>query len=516
MHPARWAVFILGALVVILVAIVALSAGSWFARRDRFAVYFPGSVRGLDKGSAVTFRGVKVGEVYDVSAILTGQPDPLIQIEVIIEILGDLVEVPEGQTVPAAFARSARPEEFARALIERGIRARLKSASFVTGQKYIDVDFLPDEPARFAGLRPRYPELPTSPTSMEKMGDRAEDIVEKLAALPLEQTLDDLGKTLRCGARAVRVAGAAGRPGRGRRHCAEDGGDAHPGGRRSRRGGRDARRGSQRGRADRGGGASDAAWVPADRDSRRREPRRVRGHAPQPRRHTADRAARPGRVDAHDAGPAESRGVPRDASGGVAGHGQGEAKGETSDAHAPHDGRPPGAEHARRLRLPETHGGAALFRAAAAGGDAAGSGVGGSASADDARVVGVLPLALPGHLERPQFVSWIGPDEMRIDQFVRWAEPLASGAQRVLAGDLATVLPSHRVITAPWPASAAPQYRVRVAVDRFGLQPEGLSRCQGDSCCFRAAASAPSSAARWTCGALPTPVPAIPRARSRP
>ena len=146
---------------------------AWFARRDRFAVYFPGSVRGLDKGSAVTFRGVKVGEVYDVKAILTGRPDPLIQIEVIIEVLEDLVEVPAGQTVPAAFARSARPEELARALVERGVRARLKSASLVTGQKYIDVDFLPDEPARFAGLRPRYPELPTSPTSMEKMGDRA-------------------------------------------------------------------------------------------------------------------------------------------------------------------------------------------------------------------------------------------------------------------------------------------------------------------------------------------------------
>ena len=154
-------------------------------------------MRGLDKGSAVTFRGVKVGEVYDVSAILTGQPDPLIQIEVIVEIVGDLVEVPEGQAVPAAFARSAKPEELARALVERGVRARLKSASFVTGQKYIDVDFLPGEPARFAGLRPRYPELPTSPTSLEKMGDRMEDLVEKMAELPFEQMLDDLGKTLR-------------------------------------------------------------------------------------------------------------------------------------------------------------------------------------------------------------------------------------------------------------------------------------------------------------------------------
>jgi uncharacterized lipoprotein YmbA len=121
-----------------------------------------------------------------------------------------------------------------------------------------------------------------------------------------------------------------------------------------------------------------------------------------------------------------------------------------------------------------------------------------------------------GHLERPQFLSWIGPDEMRIDQFVRWAEPLASGAQRVLAADLATVLPSHSVITAPWPASTAPQCRVRLAIDRFGLQPDGAVSLSGRFALLPGSGERPSSPVRWTCGALPTPVPAIPRARSRP
>jgi uncharacterized protein len=101
------------------------------------------------------------------------------------------------------------------------------------------------------------------------------------------------------------------------------------------------------------------------------------------------------------------------------------------------------------------------------------------ASADVALVVGVLPLDLPVHLDRPQFVSWIGPDEMRIDEFARWAEPLPTGALRVLAADLATVLASHRVITAPWPGSAAPQCRVRMALDRFGLQPDGSVSLSG-------------------------------------
>jgi paraquat-inducible protein B len=144
----------------------------------------------------VTFRGVKVGEVEDVKAFLTGRPRPLIQIEVVIEIQGGVVEVPEGQGVPPAFAKSATREEFAQGLLERGIRARMMSASLLTGQRYIDLDFLPDEKPRFAGLRARYPELPTIPTAMERIGDRAEVFLAKLADLPLDQMLEDVRKAL--------------------------------------------------------------------------------------------------------------------------------------------------------------------------------------------------------------------------------------------------------------------------------------------------------------------------------
>lgn len=192
-HPRAIGAFVLGAVALVLAAIVVFSAGDWFARRDRFTVYFPGSVRGLNKGAAVTFRGIKVGEVADVKAVLTGRPDPPIQIEVVIEIKGDIVESPPG--VPRPFER-ATPLEFAKGLIERGVRARMMSASLLTGQRYIDLDFLPQEPARFAGLNPRYPELPTTPTSMEKLGDKAEQFFAKVAELPLDDMLDDVRKAL--------------------------------------------------------------------------------------------------------------------------------------------------------------------------------------------------------------------------------------------------------------------------------------------------------------------------------
>jgi len=87
-------------------------------------------------------------------------------------------------------------------------------------------------------------------------------------------------------------------------------------------------------------------------------------------------------------------------------------------------------------------------------------------------IVGVLPISLPGFLERPQLVAWSAPGEVRVDEFLRWAEPLDASVQRVLADDLETSLAS-RVIRSPWARSTTVQCRVRVELVRFGLQPGG-------------------------------------------
>jgi uncharacterized lipoprotein YmbA len=88
-------------------------------------------------------------------------------------------------------------------------------------------------------------------------------------------------------------------------------------------------------------------------------------------------------------------------------------------------------------------------------------------------IVGVLPVSLPGFLERPQLVAWSAPGEVRVDEFLRWAEPLDASVQRVLADDLETLLASHRVIRSPWAKSTTVQCRVRAELIRFGLQPGG-------------------------------------------
>jgi paraquat-inducible protein B len=193
-HPRLVGAFVLGAVALVLAAIVFLSSGAFLQQRDRFVVFFPGSVMGLQRGSGVTFRGVRVGEVIEVSAFQTGLPDDPIQIEVICEFYGDVIEVPEGVANPY---EGLDQVEVTALLIEQGIRARMMSASLLTGQKYIELDFLPDQEARLAGLSRRYPEIPTTPTAIEKVGERIEALMNKIAEVPLDQVVENVQITIR-------------------------------------------------------------------------------------------------------------------------------------------------------------------------------------------------------------------------------------------------------------------------------------------------------------------------------
>jgi uncharacterized lipoprotein YmbA len=96
-----------------------------------------------------------------------------------------------------------------------------------------------------------------------------------------------------------------------------------------------------------------------------------------------------------------------------------------------------------------------------------------------ASLVGLLPVVLPGYLDRPQLVSWVAPGELRIDEYLRWAEPLDAGLLRTLAANLEVCLPGSRVIRSPWPSTARLRCRVRLELQRFGPQTSGEVQLEG-------------------------------------
>ncbi|MCM5679217.1 MlaD family protein [Schlegelella sp. S2-27] len=171
--------FVIGALVLLVIGIIWLSGNALFQQELRAAVYFKGSVNGLYVGAPVTFRGVPVGRVESIGIEVDDQTLNA-RIPVLVSIRADAVQF-------SGSADAAPPD--LPALVQRGLRARLLAQSFVTGQKYIELDFAPNTPAVFVSSGP-VPEIPT-------LGDRFDALIDQVAELPLRETVQDLRATLK-------------------------------------------------------------------------------------------------------------------------------------------------------------------------------------------------------------------------------------------------------------------------------------------------------------------------------
>ena len=92
---------------------------------------------------------------------------------------------------------------------------------------------------------------------------------------------------------------------------------------------------------------------------------------------------------------------------------------------------------------------------------------------------GVSPIAIaidlvtvPELVDRAQIVTKLDANRVRIDEFARWADPLKSQIPRVLAADLAEIVPGAIVSTVPQRASDN-AYRVTVDVQNFDTLADG-------------------------------------------
>jgi uncharacterized lipoprotein YmbA len=88
-------------------------------------------------------------------------------------------------------------------------------------------------------------------------------------------------------------------------------------------------------------------------------------------------------------------------------------------------------------------------------------------------VVGILPVGVPGWIDRPQVTTRVGDSQVLADEFSRWGEPIAKGIQRVVAENLAALLPSRRVITAPWAGYEPVVHEVDITITELARQSDG-------------------------------------------
>ena len=156
-------------------------------------MYFSGSVRGLSVGAPLDMRGIQVGEVTHIEL----QADPL-DFSFRIPVKADYE--PGRVKFKHAQARATTAEEWRRRLqilVDKGLRAQLKTGSIITGQLFIDFDFHPNAPPAKLNVENGIVVFPTIPSSLEEFRTSLTDLLNKLHKLPLEEIGNDLRSTVR-------------------------------------------------------------------------------------------------------------------------------------------------------------------------------------------------------------------------------------------------------------------------------------------------------------------------------
>ena len=93
----------------------------------------------------------------------------------------------------------------------------------------------------------------------------------------------------------------------------------------------------------------------------------------------------------------------------------------------------------------------------------------GAAPATFSVVVG--PVAIPAVVDLPQIVVSTGPNQVTLEEYNRWASPLANNISRVVAENLVDLLGTHRVSLFQQSIPVDGDFRVAIEVQTFDSAP---------------------------------------------
>ena len=163
---------------------------------QHYRVYFKASLRGLSPGAPVDLHGIHVGEVsgfgfeYDQGQGIFRFP---VDIDIYTEMLRE--HYLAGAT-RASYTTMAAQRQIVDRLVGAGMRARLKSGNLVTGQLYIDLDFVPHAARTAINWDTPRPLMPSVDAGLNELADKLGDIATKLDQVPVDRISAQLLKTL--------------------------------------------------------------------------------------------------------------------------------------------------------------------------------------------------------------------------------------------------------------------------------------------------------------------------------
>lgn len=173
---------------------------SLFTRRIDYLMFFKDSIRGLQPGAPVEFRGIRLGTVSQVPFSVPGMNQKLntdYRIPVLIRIEPERIENQLGDDPDI--------QGHLTELLKSGLRGSLKTGNIVTGALYVDLDFYPKAPQvkdmlSFSG----YPVIPTVAGGLAQIQQKLMDTLDKINNLPLNPMINQATNTLSESQRTMR------------------------------------------------------------------------------------------------------------------------------------------------------------------------------------------------------------------------------------------------------------------------------------------------------------------------
>ncbi len=155
-----------------------------YNQRQYYVMYFNGSVRGLGVGSPVEFQGIPVGKVENIDLALNPQ-----SLDVRIPVLVSIQAQHFNEKLDEAGG-----EALIRQLVKKGLRAKLETASFLTGQKVITLSMEKAPPAADIVKTQFYREFPTINSTGDDLPVMAANVLTTL-----QETLEGVKKLVNSG-----------------------------------------------------------------------------------------------------------------------------------------------------------------------------------------------------------------------------------------------------------------------------------------------------------------------------
>ena len=174
-------IFVLGAVAVLTVAIAALGAGSLFAKKYRVETYMDETVEGLDVGSPVKYRGVKVGEVEATDFVAATYNNKDGRIRLILTF----------HRPPGRMVVQGSTAERVQSLADLGMRVHLASSGLM-GDVYLEVELMDpkENPPPAISWTPQFPYLPSAPSTGTQVTNQVVSILHNLQGMRFDQISD--------------------------------------------------------------------------------------------------------------------------------------------------------------------------------------------------------------------------------------------------------------------------------------------------------------------------------------